>query len=107
MMVKVYKMIRLPSFLSASICNAIVSYSIWICLHYVSIHLYARFCAPLTWYGFFTSAFMVSTPQCRALRWTIVNGGSHLEMMWILLGSWFLTQIILTNHKPHQDNDIL
>lgn len=68
-------------------------YFIWILLHYVSSHLYIFFCVPNTLYGFLISPFLITTPQCRALRWCIYEGSNTINNMWNLLGNWVFSKI--------------
>lgn len=73
-------------------------YLVWILIHYISAHLYVQFCTPLSFTGFLMSPFVVSAPHCRALRWSINNGASSIDAMWILLGTWMCSKLII--HKP-------
>jgi hypothetical protein len=68
-------------------------YLLWIGLHYVAAHLYAYHCVPMTWMGFLYSPFMTVTPECKALRWVIYNGGNSIEHMWITMGLWIMSHL--------------
>ena len=68
-------------------------YIMWISLHYVAVHLYPTYCAPLTVIGFILSPFMVSAPHCVAMRWIIYNGGNVINSMWLSIAVWFTTKI--------------
>lgn len=75
-------------------------YLFWIVAHYVASHLYVRWCAPSTLSGFLLSAFIISTPHCKALRWTIGEGGQTLTSMWLVLGGWLSARILFrANHR--------
>jgi len=70
-------------------------YIIWIILHYVASHLYVKFCVPATPFGFFYSAFIISTPHCRAMRWVISNGAASIDNMWLIFGTWLCSRILM------------
>jgi len=72
-------------------------YVLWILIHYVSTHLYSHYCAPNTFIGVITSAFLVSAPHCVALRWAINNGATIMNAMWLLLGTWVCSKLMVTN----------
>jgi hypothetical protein len=73
----------------------VLMYLLWITLHFVASHLYARFCVPLTFFGFLLAPFMVPTPHCQALRWTIYNGGLAITNMWVVLGAWIIKNLLI------------
>jgi hypothetical protein len=73
---------------------------IFIMIHYVSAHIYTWYCTPLSWYGFFISPFIVSTPHCKALRWSIQTFSVNIETMWHVFGTWLAT-IFLQNQHIH------
>ena len=64
-------------------------------LHYIAAHVYTEICVPKTLYGFVISPFIVCTPHCRGLRWVIVNSTTVIENMWILLGTWITSNILI------------
>lgn len=68
-------------------------YFFWVMIHYSASHLYIRWCTPPTWVGLITSPFLVTTPHCTALRWSIYHGSDIIHGMWIVLGSWILLYI--------------
>ena len=70
-------------------------YLLWILLHYLASHLYARFCVPSTFWGFLMSPFLVPAPHCQALRWTIYNGGVVINSMWTVIGVWVCGKLIV------------
>lgn len=69
-------------------------YVIWILLHYISPHIYVRYCVPATITGLVMSVFIAPAPHCQALRWTIYNGGNTIIAMWIFIGTWFMQLLI-------------
>ena len=72
-------------------------YLFWIILHYIASHIYAEICVPKTLYGFLISPFIISTPHCRGLRWLIINSTMVIENMWVLLGTWMTTSVLITH----------
>jgi len=73
-------------------CNI---YIFWILIHYISANMYAKYCTPLTLSGFVMSPFLVSSTHCKAFKWMILHGSSTLESMWIILGTWICSKIII------------
>jgi len=74
-------------------------YFVWIFLHYAAVHLYAHWCVPIGWIGFLTSPLLVASPQCKALRWAIYNGGNSIDVMWIAFGLWIVSKLHIPNYK--------
>jgi hypothetical protein len=62
-------------------------YLLWICLHYISAHLYVRYCTPIGVVGFIYSIFIGPTPICYALSWAIHHGNQSIFNMWCLFGA--------------------
>ena len=62
-------------------------YILWILLHYIALHLYIHFCAPLSVWGFLM-------PHCQALRWTIYTGANAINSMWAVLGVWLCSKLV-------------
>ena len=54
-------------------------YVVCVCGHFLAAHLYSSFCTPWTWMGFFLSPLRNLSPECRVLRWVIVEGSGHME----------------------------
>jgi hypothetical protein len=78
-------------------------YLLWICLHYIASHLYIKFCVPSTIIGFLMSPFMTATPHCLGLRWIVYNAASMINNMWIVLGTWICSTILIINHdRAHE-----
>lgn len=69
-------------------------YFFWILLHYVTAHMYVRYCAASSLYGFIISPFLISSPHCIAMRWVFSKGGTVIEGMWILVGTWLCSKLI-------------
>ena len=63
-------------------------YLMWITLHYLAVHLYHIYCAPLTITGFILSPFMVSAPHCVAMRWLVTQGANVIITMWVAIGAY-------------------
>jgi len=78
-------------------------YLLWICLHYVASHLYITFCVPSTIFGFIMSPFMTATPHCLGLRWIVYNAANMINNMWLVLGSWICSTILIINHNKTHD----
>jgi hypothetical protein len=73
-------------------------YLLWICLHYIASHLYIKFCVPSTIFGFIMSPFMTATPHCLGLRWIVYNAANMINNMWLVLGTWICSTILIINH---------
>ena len=69
-------------------------YIICIVLHFISPHIYIKFCIPNTLLGMIMSPFMLMTPQCQILRWISYYSGYTINHMWILLASWLLRTVV-------------
>jgi hypothetical protein len=70
-------------------------YFLWICIHYFSVQLYAYYCAHPTLYGFLAAPFLAAALHCKALSWTIYNSSNIIDHMWILLGAWICSKILI------------
>lgn len=79
-------------------------YLLWICLHFVSSHLYVKFCVPSTFIGFIMSPFMTATPHCQGLRWITYNAANMINNMWIIFGAWICSTILIINKHNTPDN---
>ena len=69
-------------------------YLMWITLHYLAVHMYPMYCAPLTIIGFILSTFMVSTPHCIAMRWLITEGSNVIVTMWLAIGAYVIQRML-------------
>lgn len=78
-----------------------IVYFIWIVMHYTASHMYTKLCVPETWYGFFISPFLTSTPHCQGLRWIVYNGANTINSMWVLIGTWLCSKIIFTTQNEN------
>jgi hypothetical protein len=74
-------------------------YLLWICLHFVASHLYIKLCVPSTIIGFIMSPFMTATPHCLGLRWIVYNAANMINNMWIILGTWICSTILIINNR--------
>ena len=64
----------------------------WVSLHFMSAHLYTKYCTPWSIFGVAISSLVTMTPHCEALRWCIMEGASAINSIWITLGTWFLAK---------------
>ena len=60
--------------------------------HFLATHLYTSFCTPWTWTGFFFSPLRSLSPECRALRWVIMEGSGHMESVSYGLAGWCIAR---------------
>jgi hypothetical protein len=88
------KLFSLIVFIFAVLYSLFGYYIMWISLHYVAVHLYPNFCAPLTTMGFILSPFMVSAPHCVAMRWIIVEGSNVIVTMWFAVGAYAIQTML-------------
>jgi len=86
---------EISTFLSNPLVRLVGIYLAWIVCHYLAAHLYVYLCTPVTIIGFILSPFMVAAPHCQALRWTVYNGGVTIMNMWVLLGAWIISKLVL------------
>lgn len=77
-------------------------YLLWIFLHYLASHLYVRLCVPNTIIGFLMSPFMTATPHCQGLRWIVYNAANMINNMWVILGSWICSTLLITNKDTYE-----
>ena len=69
-------------------------YLFWITLHFATAQLYVKFCAYPSLYGFLLSPFLISSPHCAAMRWVFTKGGTLIDGMWIILGTWLCSKVL-------------
>ena len=79
-------------------------YFMWIILHYGASHLYIQFCVPKTPWGFLISPFLTATPHCQGLRWIVYNAANVINNMWVILGAWICSTILLINRDNADQN---
>ena len=77
-----------------------IMYLMWISIHYTSSHLYTNYCTPMSITGYVLSPFLVNTPPCQGLRWGIVHGAEAINSMWLLLGTWFASKLMIRQGEP-------
>jgi hypothetical protein len=70
-------------------------YFVWTMLHFFASHLYIKLCVPLSFMGFVISPFMTATPHCQGLRWIIFNGANMIHNMWLIVGSWACSVLLI------------
>lgn len=73
-------------------------YILWIILHFCASYLYTKLCVPTTFIGLLMSPFLTTTPHCQGLRWVIYNGANIINNMWIVIGTWICSNIIVINN---------
>jgi hypothetical protein len=84
------------------IINITGVYIMWMILHYLSTHIYTELCVPKTITGFFISPFLTTMPHCQCLRWVVYNGGNVINHMWVVIGTWLFSYImIFTKEIPN------
>lgn len=83
--------------------NFVIFYALWIVGHYLSAHAYVYYCVPVDFKGFMMSPLLTSTPHCKAFRWIIQNGGSNIDNMWVMIGTWLCAKIVTSWQKVKQD----
>jgi len=81
-------------------------YLLWIFLHYLASHLYIKLCVPYTVVGFLMSPFMTATPHCQGLRWIVYNAASVINNMWIVLGAWICSTILVTKREGSNEGHL-
>ena len=79
-------------------------YLMWIILHYGASHLYIQLCVPKTPWGFLISPFLTATPHCQGLRWIVYNAANVINNMWVILGAWVCSTILLINRDNTEHN---
>lgn len=79
-------------------------YIFWITLHFISSHLYARFCAGNTIITILMSPLTAPMPHCVAMRWVVFKGAKVIEVMWILAGKWLFEQFVINQLFPEGVN---
>ena len=77
--------------------NASSIYLMWIFLHFFASQLYIKFCVPYTFWGLITSPFLTASPHCQGLRWVVYNGANIINNMWVFIGSWICSYILIIN----------
>jgi hypothetical protein len=81
-------------------------YIVWIFLHYIASHLYVKLCVPNTIIGFLMSPFMTATPHCQGLRWIVYNASNMINNMWLILGSWICSLLLIMNRDGSSPTSI-
>jgi hypothetical protein len=79
-------------------------YFMWIILHYGASHLYIQLCVPKTPWGFLISPFLTATPHCQGLRWIVYNAANVINNMWVILGAWICSTILLISRENGEQN---
>ena len=74
-------------------------YLIWISLHFIASQLYIYYCVPKTLYGFIMSPLMIPAPHCQGLRWVVYNSANIITNMWVILGTWVCSVLVININK--------
>ena len=72
-----------------------IVYATWTALHQLAANMYADQCAPAGVQGFFMSTVLAPSPQCVAMRWCINKGSSAMISMWVVLGTWVASHMVM------------
>lgn len=72
-------------------------YILWIFIHYISVKLYVKYCVPSSLWGFIISPLLISSPHCKAMRWTLHTGATTIDNMWNTIGVWFSSKLLQIN----------
>jgi hypothetical protein len=92
-------MINISTILNTSLFKNIIRgiglHSLWVIAHYYSTHLYYQWCTPPTFLGLFFSPLLITSPQCKALLWCIVQGSTMIETLWVIIGLWCTTNLVI------------
>lgn len=75
-------------------------YLFWVVVHYFAAHLYVEYCTPDSVVGLIISPLLSPAPHCKMLRWAIATGGNTIDMMWVVVGTWVASKIIINNVIP-------
>jgi hypothetical protein len=78
-------------------------YIMWIVLHFAAAHLYTTLCVPNNIIGLFMSPFLTATPHCQGLRWIIYNAANVINNMWLVLGAWICSTLLVINRDSPND----
>ena len=105
MMSKIRELCKFSSFTRILDIALAVSYIYiaWIVVHYLSSHLYVKWCVPPTVMGFVMAPFLVASPHCTGLRWVITTGGQQIVTMWTVIGTWLFNLAINYTIKTKND----
>ena len=86
---------NIMKYLDNKIVQLVLIYLAWIVAHYVAAHLYVCVCVPTTLWGFMMSPISVASPHCQGLSWFIYNSGLTICNMWLLLGAWIISKLVI------------
>jgi|DEB19_MinimDraft_2_1074335.scaffolds.fasta_scaffold06015_2 hypothetical protein len=77
--------------------RACAVFGTWALVHYVTPRLYIYWCVPATIVGFLMSPFAAAMPHCIALRWALVTSADTIKTMFVLLGTWVVSHLVINN----------
>lgn len=69
-------------------------YILLVTTYYLSSQLLVYHCTPWGWVGWFRSAFLVESLECRALKWLFTYTYDHIRNLWTLLSAWLINHVI-------------
>ena len=84
-----------------TVIRACVVFGTWVFVHYITPRLYLYWCVPATIVGFLMSPFVAAMPHCIALRWTFVTSADAIKTMFVLLGTWIVSHLVVNNVYTH------
>ena len=58
-------------------------------------------CVPSSVFGFLLSPFMTATPHCQGLRWIVYNAANIINNMWIILGAWIMSNVLVVTRNTN------
>ena len=87
--------------------RSVIVYGLWTIAHYCAPMLYVRWCVPLTLMGFIMSPFVSTMPHCVALRWVILTSSDTIKTMFVLLGTWVVSHIMINTlvRQPERERE--
>jgi hypothetical protein len=71
-------------------------YIVWIVIHYISSHLYVKWCVSSGFIGFLYSPLLTQSLHCQALRWGIHTGANTIQSMWAVIATWVTGKLLFT-----------
>jgi hypothetical protein len=94
-------------YISSDIACNIIIYIVYICVHTISANIYVYYCSPFTLYGLLFSPIIIISPHCKTMLWIMNHTSYNIQLMWVLIGTWILKNIIskFSVIKTHTDID--
>lgn len=95
----VEKMSDLYETLMQHVPPIVLTYMLWTVVHFVSAHLYVTWCTGNTLFGLLASPLFAASPHCQAISWLIYTISQKFVQMWLLLGTYLCTKMLLSSEK--------